>query len=53
MAPSGYKHILVVVFKFTKWIEVLAIASVTWKKVVKFIEDITHHFRVSTGSSPT
>jgi IS30 family transposase len=45
-APGGYKHILVVVDKFTKWIEVRAVATVTSKEAAKFIEDITHQFRV-------
>jgi IS30 family transposase len=45
-APGGYKHILVAVDKFTKWIEVRAVAMVTSKEVAKFIEDITHQFRV-------
>jgi hypothetical protein len=45
MAPSGYKHILVVV-KFTKWIEVRVVATVTSKEATKFIEDITHRFGV-------
>jgi hypothetical protein len=31
-APSGYKHILVAVDKFTKWIEVHAVATVTSKE---------------------
>jgi hypothetical protein len=30
--------------KFTKWIEVRAVASITSKEVVKFFEDITHRF---------
>jgi IS30 family transposase len=46
MAPGGYKHILVVVDKFTKWIEVRAVATITSKKTAKFIEDITHRFGV-------
>jgi IS30 family transposase len=46
MAPGGYKHILVVVKKFTKLIEVRAVATVTSKEAVKFIEDITHRFGV-------
>jgi hypothetical protein len=45
-ALSGYKHILVAVDKFTKWIEVRAVATVTSKEVAKFIEDITHRFGV-------
>jgi hypothetical protein len=46
MAPGCYKHILLVVDKFTKWIEVRAIATVTSKEVTKFIEYITHRFGV-------
>jgi transposase InsO family protein len=46
MAPSGYKNILVAVDKFTKWIEVHAVATVTSKEAVRFIEDITHRFEV-------
>jgi hypothetical protein len=53
MAPGGYKHILVAMDKFTKWIEVRAVAMVTSKDVAKFIKDITHRFGYPTGSSPT
>jgi hypothetical protein len=53
MAPGGYKHILVEVDKFTKWIEVCAVTTVTLKEAVKFIEDITIGSGYPTGSSPT
>jgi IS30 family transposase len=46
MAFGGYKHILMVVDKFTKWIEVRAVSMVISKEVTKFIEDITHRFGV-------
>jgi IS30 family transposase len=46
MAPGSYKHIQVVVDKFTKWIEVRAVATVTSKEDAKFIEDIIHQFEV-------
>jgi cobalamin biosynthesis protein CbiG len=46
MAHGGYKHILVAVDKFTKWIEVQAVATVTSKEAAKFMEDITHRFGV-------
>jgi hypothetical protein len=46
MALGGYKHILVVVDKFTKWIEVRAVSTVISKEVAKFIKDITHRFGV-------
>jgi hypothetical protein len=45
-APCGYKHILVAVDKFTKWIEVRLGAKVTSEEAVKFIGDIKHRFGV-------
>jgi hypothetical protein len=45
-APGGYKHILVVVDKFIKWIEVRPVAKVTSEEAAKFIGDITHRFSV-------
>jgi ribonuclease HI len=47
--PGGYKHILVAVDKFTKWIEVRPIANVTSEEAVKFIGDIKHRFGVPVG----
>jgi hypothetical protein len=46
MAPGGYKHILVAVDKFIKWIKVRIVATITSKEATKFIEDITHQFGV-------
>jgi hypothetical protein len=45
-ALGGYKHILVAVDKFTKWIEVRPVAKVTLEEAAKFIRDITHRFGV-------
>jgi hypothetical protein len=45
-APDDYKHILVAVDKFTKWIEVRPVAKVTSEEAVKFIGDIKHRFSV-------
>jgi hypothetical protein len=45
-APGGYRHILVAVYKFTKWNEVRAVATVTSKEATKFMEDITQRFGV-------
>jgi hypothetical protein len=45
-APDGYKHILVVVDKFTKWIEARPVAKVTSEEAAKFMGDITHRFGV-------
>jgi len=45
-SPGGYKHILVVVDKFTKWIEVKPLISIKSEEAAKFIEEITHRFGV-------
>jgi IS30 family transposase len=45
-APGGYKHILVAIDKFTKWIVVRPIAKVMSEEAVKFIGDIKHRFGV-------
>jgi ribonuclease HI/dsDNA-binding SOS-regulon protein len=45
-APGGYKHIFVAVDKFSKWIEVKPVASVTSKEAAKFFKEITHRFGV-------
>jgi hypothetical protein len=45
-APGGYKQILVAVDKFTMWIEVRAITTITSKEAAEFIEDITHRVGV-------
>jgi IS30 family transposase len=46
MVLGSYKHILVAVDKFTKWIEVRAVTTVTSKEAEKFIDDINHQFGV-------
>ena len=45
-APGGYKHILVAVDKFTKWIEVRPVGKVMSEEATKFIKEITHRFGV-------
>jgi hypothetical protein len=45
-APGVYKHILVAIDKFSKWIEVRPVAKVTSEEVTKFIRDITNRFGV-------
>jgi hypothetical protein len=47
-SPSdpSYKHILVAIDKFTKWIEVRPDAKVTSEEAVKFIRDMKHRFGV-------
>jgi hypothetical protein len=45
-SPGSYRFILVVVNKFTKWIEVRPVAKVTSEDAAKFMQDITHRFGV-------
>jgi hypothetical protein len=45
--PGGYKHILVAIDKFTKWIEVRPVAKVMSEEAVKFIGDVKHRFDVT------
>jgi hypothetical protein len=45
-AQGSYKHNLVAVEKFTKWIEVRPVMEVTSEEAAKFIRDITHRFGV-------
>jgi hypothetical protein len=45
-AQWGYTHILVVIDKFTKWIEYKLIASLTSTKAVEFIQEIMFRFGI-------
>jgi hypothetical protein len=45
-APGGYTHLLVVVDKFSKWIEARPITNLKAEKVVSFFTDIIHRFGV-------
>ena len=46
-APSGFTHLLVVVDKFTKWIEAKPITNIRSEEVVKFFLDIIYWFGVT------
>jgi hypothetical protein len=43
-AKGGFTHIFMVVFKFTKWIEVKPAASITVAKAMEFIKEIMYRF---------
>jgi hypothetical protein len=43
---GGFTHIFVTVDKFTKWIEVKPVASITMAKAVVFIKEILYRFDV-------
>ena len=45
-APGGFTHLLVVVDKFTKWIEAKPITIIRSKEAVKFFLDIIYRFGV-------
>ena len=43
---GGFTHLLIVVDKFTKWIEAKPITNIRSKEAVKFFLDIIHRFGV-------
>ena len=45
-AQGGYTHIFVAINKFTKWIEVKPVSSMSAAKAAEFIQEITHSFGV-------
>ena len=45
-APGGYTHLLVIVDKFTKWIEARPISAIKSEQAVMFFLDIIHRFGV-------
>jgi transposase InsO family protein len=45
--PGGYTHLLVVVDKFSKWIEARPITNLRAEQAVSFFTDIIHRFGVS------
>jgi transposase InsO family protein len=45
-AKGGFTHIFIIVDKFTKWIEVKHVASITATKAVEFIKEIMYRFGV-------
>ena len=44
--PGGFTHLLIVVDKFTKWIEAKPITNIRLEEAVKFFLDIIHRFGV-------
>jgi hypothetical protein len=45
-AKGGFTHIFIAVDKFTKWIKVKPVSSITVAKAVEFIKDIMYRFGV-------
>jgi hypothetical protein len=52
-APGGWTHLLVMIDKFTKWVEPKTPAKIGSKQVVDFIQDIIFRFGCLTQSLPT
>jgi transposase InsO family protein len=48
-APGGYTHLLVVVDKFSKWIEARPITNLQIEQAVTFFTNIIHQFGVSNS----
>ena len=44
--PRGYRHLLVTVYKFTKWIEARSISAIKSEQAMLFFLDIVHRFGV-------
>jgi transposase InsO family protein len=45
-APRGFKHLMVAIDKFSKWIEVRPLTSIGSEQAVAFFTNIIHRFRV-------
>jgi transposase InsO family protein len=45
-APGGFTHLLVVINKFSKWVEVRPITNLRAERAVTFFTDIIHRFGV-------
>ena len=45
-ALGGFTHLLIVVDKFTKWIEVKSITNIRLEEAVKFFLDIIYRFGI-------
>jgi hypothetical protein len=45
-APGGFKHLLVAIDKFSKWIEVRPLTCIRSEQVVAFFTNIIHRFGV-------
>ena len=50
MAPGGFTHLLVVIDKFSKWIEARPIGKIKSEQAVMFFTDIIHMFGVPNST---
>jgi hypothetical protein len=49
-AKGGFTHILVIVDKFTKWVEAEPATSITVAKAVEFIKEIMYRFIIPSNT---
>jgi hypothetical protein len=47
--PGGLSHLLVMIDKFSKWIEARPLAKTDSKQAVSFVQDIVFHIGVSNS----
>jgi hypothetical protein len=45
-APGNFKFILVLIYKFSKWIEYMPLVKATSEKAVEFLNQIIHKFGI-------
>jgi transposase InsO family protein len=48
-APGGFKHLLVTIDKFSKWIKVRPLTSIKFEQAVAFFTNIIHRFGVPSS----
>jgi transposase InsO family protein len=48
-AKGGFTHIFIAMDKFTKWVEVKPVASITAAKAMEFIREIMYRFSVPSN----
>ena len=51
VGPIGKKYLLVMVDKFTKWIEAKPVKTAESGPLIDFISGVVHHYGVPTASS--
>jgi len=45
-APVNFKFVFVLIDKFSKWIEFMALVKATSEKAMEFLNQIIHRFRI-------
>jgi hypothetical protein len=53
IAPGGFNRVLVAIDKFTKWIEVKPVTCHKDDRVLDFLDELVHRYRLPNASSQT